>query len=744
MRFADRLRSAVTALKGRDPARVHHDNVTFGGLWTTAVDAQPDQAALDQADELNPVAYAAVQRICEDATQPPLQLGRVTNGDFKPLDGHRALDVLAEPNQAQTGIVVSQQAYADLIHEGNFFAIQRLLGREPQALFRARPREIQIGSNYPQPITEYRWKPPGGTWESYPPEQVMHIAGRNPNSIYRGLGATNRLRDMLALQRQMDRWKLNQFFNGIPIEFIFQTTEALTTEADVRRIREHLEDVFVDRRNSGRRFAIVGQGWDVKPLPRAGEADVGWLPLYEFLVGIASMVYGVPPNKLGKWSETSGLSSNADHQERLYWEDTILGWHRIMLAGLNRWLWSSWPETKGRRMEFRYDYSGVRALKMSLREQAEAYGGLVDKAVVTRNEARRAMGLEPSKEPDADKLMYGNRPLGAEPEPTLLPGVAAAGGPSELPPKPEPKAAEGPPARPALRLIVAKIDARDVIDDNDEKRRLADIVDRQIARMVREAGEAALDIAGLVGAFDQTSPEVLDFVRRQVLRLVESVVPTTIETVRLAIAEALEAGAPIASTEVREAIQAGFLERRAAWQLDRIARTEVHHAQEGAGFIALVQTGIEMKRWLTARDSRVRGLEDNDHADHDALEALGAIPIQATFDDPRSGAHLRYPGDQDRAVSGADTINCRCALIADFGETPSARAAALDILAGRGYTLKTEFAIDPDGAWYAKDAQRGRFESSMRRLVAMHNRAMERRALERYDELTQSRAVSSV
>lgn len=81
-----------------------------------------------------------------------------------------------------------------------------------------------------------------------------------------------------------------------------------------------------------------------------------------------------------------------------------------------------------------------------------------------------------------------------------------------------------------------------------------------------------------------------------------------------------------------------------------IARTETVGAVNGGSNIYYQESGVEMKRWLTAGDEHVR-------ESHRVNGAQGAIKIDAAFTNG-----CRYPGDQDVQDAG-EVVNCRCTLM---------------------------------------------------------------------------------
>jgi hypothetical protein len=96
-------------------------------------------------------------------------------------------------------------------------------------------------------------------------------------------------------------------------------------------------------------------------------------------------------------------------------------------------------------------------------------------------------------------------------------------------------------------------------------------------------------------------------------------------------------------------------------QAARIARTEVNRASN-VGHQAQASTlpYRQVKEWISARDTRVRGRDKDDHASHWDLNGV-TVDENEFFIDPRNKDRLMFPGDPK--ASAESTINCRCRVL---------------------------------------------------------------------------------
>ena len=127
------------------------------------------------------------------------------------------------------------------------------------------------------------------------------------------------------------------------------------------------------------------------------------------------------------------------------------------------------------------------------------------------------------------------------------------------------------------------------------------------------------------------------------------------------ISKAINEGTPFEEL-AREIEEKGFEK----WQAARIVRTEVNSAASlgtvAAGSTYEYETN---KEWISAMDSRVRGRNPEDHANHWDLDGV-VVDYNQPFVDPRNGVRLMQPGDPKaqgmRRDKAATVINCRCTV----------------------------------------------------------------------------------
>ena len=669
----------------------------------------------------------------EDAASVPIKMfrGRPRTDSVTEITDHAFLELLDYPCPDIPSRLFRQKVYADLASTGDYFGhIGRGPNGLPASITRLRPDEMtpKADPTGARTIGQYLWDPQekgpyslllGGGRDiiKIPWQDVCHVKRRHPFTDLRGYGDIQRLRHEILMDGAMRDFDWSRWSRGLPTEYILFWNGKLT-KGEREELLNTLRRKYAGPK--GENFMLVetteaGQKqMEVKDFPRHTEQELAMLDREQRLVYRICSAFGVPPSKLQDYSQSTRIA-NADAMDRQYWEDTIVGMHVLFEDYMNSHFI---PLNYGRGMFIAHDYSEVRELQQAAKEVAEIQQIYVTNGIITRNEARVKLNLKPLPNPFMDEPMVGNLPLGAIP---FLPDATMPMNDDDDDDDDDERDDDKGKIVPLRRKMLLQ---EPLLDLDEEKQIFDRLVRAKLKTIMRRAGDQHLDVHGIQGSFDVTDPTVLNRLERMTVRMSSDVVINTDSMVRARIAESITDG--LAIPDMRDSIQTAFKVRREPWQLDRISRTEVHQAQEGGAYEASLQHGVEFKVWVTARDQDVRGLNPDDVADHDAMEAMGPLPMEVAFIDPRSGARMMFPGDRDGAMSGADTINCRCTWAADFSH-----------LEGAG---KPTRAKGKDDVWYAKAERRAIFEADMNRTLKRYLIGMEKRALAEFDRQTRRAA----
>lgn len=193
----------------------------------------------------------------------------------------------------------------------------------------------------------------------------------------------------------------------------------------------------------------------------------------------------------------------------------------------------------------------------------------------------------------------------------------------------------------------------DTIVDSVSPVVLNEYTDKEMYEVVDEMGNATMVAAGLESSFNMLSPQVVEFLQGYSSDRIVGINNTTRNEIKDELTQGVLLGEDIDDLSKRiKGKYKEFYKNRSK----TIARTEVLRSSNFARFQGLSQPGVfEGKRWLTARDGRVRfvGTLSGHRALH-GKEVMMNEPFRL------GDSSAMYPGDF--GVANLD-INCRCTIV---------------------------------------------------------------------------------
>lgn len=181
---------------GRD--RVEPDTFELGPDWKLGAGASPTYSHVKATSAFAafPTTFAAASRRANDLSGIELYTALDRKGT-KRVE-HPVLDLLEQPNSAQTGVELLRQLYIDRRQTGNAYVLVIEDARGPVSLIRLHPERIE-------PIPGVLGLPVGyrnrQTQETFSPEAILHIRGPSWEDDTRALHGTS---PMLALDSTLE------------------------------------------------------------------------------------------------------------------------------------------------------------------------------------------------------------------------------------------------------------------------------------------------------------------------------------------------------------------------------------------------------------------------------------------------------------------------------------------------------------------------------------------------------------
>lgn len=388
--------------------------------------------------------------------------------------------------------------------------------------------------------------------------------------------------------------------------------------------------------------------------------------------------YGIPLPMLNVMEHAT--MANVEAYDRQLWDRTLIPDADGTAAEITEQIL---PRLSGDVDEAWFDYSEVRALQEGEDAKWTRAVTAFDKKLVTREEARGVIGLDPT--PTGSFAGEGDEPTDKAEAPAPAPKGEDNDEPTDEAERRRTRMTYGGPEHVAtwqrtledakpweerISVAVRGIFERQLDSVLDRLRAerskrspeeaAAEPFDR--ARWVKEfrvtmrpllagaagaAGARALLDLGVDLAFDVDDPSVIAAMERQVQRFATEVNDTTWRKLRAELVEAIAKGEAIPDIETRvRRIMAGRIESSA----EAIARTEVTAATGVGNEAAWIQSRVvTAKRWVAALDERTR---DSHVAAHGQSVALGMDFSVGAGSGPA-------PGSINRAE---EVVNCRCTM----------------------------------------------------------------------------------
>jgi len=378
----------------------------------------------------NAVVYKCVNEIANGASS--IQIN-VFDGDTK-LDNHPLIELLNRPNPTQAGNEFFQSLYSFLLLSGNAYVLK--VGseqRQPKELHLLRPDRVKVEPSSTSVPKGYIYTVEGVIVNSYPVDsetglsEVKHFKLWNPTDDYYGLSPVTPASTDIDQHNFSAKHNVNLLMNGArpsgaivfkPKDEVGQSVQL--TESQRQQVLSDLEQRFKGTDNAGRAMLLEGD-FDWKEMGLSPK-DMDFLQMKNMSARDIAMCFGVPSQLVG--IPDAQTYSNVQEARLALYEETIIPIARRIESDLNEYLAPLYNE----RVRIEYDIDSIPAMAERRRRIYENVTVAVREGIISRNEARDRLGLEPISGGDDVYISANLFPLG---EPTESP--------LEEKPKPDPK-----------------------------------------------------------------------------------------------------------------------------------------------------------------------------------------------------------------------------------------------------------------------------------------------------------------
>ena len=345
----------------------------------------------------NAIVYRCVNEISKGASAVPF----VIKAGDQILEEHPLITLLRRPNPLQSYSEFFNSLFGYLLLSGNAYILK--VGAEsgaPKELHQLRPDRIVIKGSGNSIPDKYEYMLQGRIHHTYEVDQengfseLKHVKLWNPLDDYYGQSP------MSAAAVEIDQFNLSSKHNVNLLQngarpsgaVIFKPQDDAgfavnLTESQRQQLLTDLNNRFSGTANAGRPLLLEGD-FDWREMGLSPK-DMDFLNLKHMSATDIAMCFGVPSQLVGV-PDAQTYSNVAEARLALY-EETIIPHLRKLASDLNEWLVPMFDD----RLMLEFDIDSIPALSERRRKIYENVTSAVREGIMTRNEAREIIGLQP-------------------------------------------------------------------------------------------------------------------------------------------------------------------------------------------------------------------------------------------------------------------------------------------------------------------------------------------------------------
>lgn len=371
------------------------------------------EAYANEGYRQNAIVYRCVNEIANGAACIPF---KAYQGDIE-LDQHPILSLLQRPNPMQAGVEYFQAVYSYLLLSGNNYSIRSDVAGEVRELYLLRPDRVRIKPSKTSTPEGYEYVINSKiikTYDSNPmtgESEVKHMKLYNPLDDYYGLSPLMAAAVDIDNHNAINKHNISLLNNGARPSgaIVFKPTSdrgmpIQLSDGQRQQLQDDLDVKFKGPANAGRPLLLEGD-FDWREMGLSPK-DMDFLQQRNMAAKDIALCFGVPSQLIG--IPDSQTYSNVQEARLALYEETIMPLARRIQSDLNEWL----SPTYGDDIRIEYDFDAVPAMVERRRRIYENVTQAVREGIISRNEARERLGLEPITGGDDVYIAANLFPLG--------------------------------------------------------------------------------------------------------------------------------------------------------------------------------------------------------------------------------------------------------------------------------------------------------------------------------------------
>ena len=361
----------------------------------------------------NAIVYRCVNEIANGAASIPFC---VYQGDIK-LDAHPLISLLGRPNPLQAGVEYFQSLYSYLLLSGNSYALTSDIGGVPNELYILRPDRIEIEPSETAIPKSYKYKINNQVVKTYPADpvsgaaEVKHFKLWNPLDDYMGLSPLTAAAMDVDQHNMIAKHNIALLANGARPSgaIVFKPADdagmrTMLSDGQREQLSSDLNNRFQGVNNAGKPMLLEGDfSWQEMGMsPR----DMDFNSQANMTAKDIALCFGVPSQLIG--IPDAQTYANVQEARLALYEETIIPLAKRIESDLNEWIAPSFGDD----IKISYDIDSIPAMTERRRRIYENVTTAVRDGIISRNEARERLGLEPISGGDEVFIAANLFPLG--------------------------------------------------------------------------------------------------------------------------------------------------------------------------------------------------------------------------------------------------------------------------------------------------------------------------------------------
>jgi len=364
---------------------------------TAEFSSETDTFSYQQCYEQIEIVQRAINMIVDDVAAIPTSVGNQLQNTYRttPIVKKKTLERVLnhEANPFQDVNAFKRAFLLDLIIEGNAF-----LYFDGTHLYHQPATKMVVLSDPKTLVTGYKFE----NSVTFSPDEIIHIKDNSYKNIYRGGSRLEPALRTMKIIIEMRKFQDNFFKNGAVPGLVLKSPNTLNDRLKKKLLDEWRKGYRPS--SGGRRPMILDSGLEIDDISNFNFKDLDFEASIKTCEETVLKSLGVPPILLD-----TGNNANLRPNHRLFYLETIIP----ILNKVNSALSSFFG------FEVYEDTTYIEALRPELRDQAAYLQSLVNSGIITANEARDQLGLEPDSDPESDKLRIPANIAGSAANPSV-------------------------------------------------------------------------------------------------------------------------------------------------------------------------------------------------------------------------------------------------------------------------------------------------------------------------------------